>query len=184
MNHEQAKPSHSGLATASLTLGILAIALAAVGIGGILGILAIVFGAVSIKYNRGKSLAGIITGITGIVLSVLILVFVFAITPQTTENIQQSQRDTQRKNDISVLVSDVLYRASEDQGKIPEWTYVNDMTYKLAVVKSAASGESGAEPTTSQAVYAKGIDCDGNTGVRKYSLTILLESGSKYCQDS
>lgn len=184
MSVNESKPKNSGLATASLVLGILAIIFGVIGIGAILGILAIVFGAVSAKDNKGKSLAGIITGVIGILVVVATAYFVFAVVPKATDDLQANQRDTQRKNDVSVLSSDIVYRMSEDRGVIPNWDYVNDMTYKLSVVTSAVNGDNGAQPTTSQAVYAKGTACDGSTGVRKYSLTILLENGTKYCEGS
>lgn len=181
MNKEESKPKNSGLATASLVLGILAIVFGVVGIGAILGILAIVFGAVSLKDNKGKSLAGIITGVIGILVVIATAYFVFAVVPKAANDLQASQRDTQRKNDVGVLASDVIFRMSEDRGQLPDVSYVNDMTYKLAVIDGATSD---AQPTTSTAVYQKGTDCDGNSGVRNYSITILLDNGTKYCQGS
>jgi len=184
MNKDESKSKNSGLATASLVLGILAIVFGVIGIGAILGILAIVFGAVSIKDNKGKSLAGIITGVIGILVVIATAYFVFNVMPKATSELQASQQDTQRKNDVGVLASDVTFRMSEDRGRIPDVSYVNDMTYKLAVIDSAISGDSGAQPTASSAVYQTGTDCDGNSGTRKYSITILLDNGSKYCQGS
>lgn len=184
MSKEESKPKNSGLATASLVLGILAIVFGVVGIGAILGILAIVFGAVSLKDNKGKSLAGIITGVIGILVVVATAYFVFAVIPKATDDLQANQRDTQRKNDVGVLVSDVMYHISEDRGRIPDVSYVSDMTYKLAVIDSAISGDNGAKPTTSTAVYTKGVDCDGSQSARKYSIIVLLENGTEYCQGS
>lgn len=178
------KPKNHGLAIASLTLGILAVPLGLIGIGVILGILAIVFGAVSIKDNKGKSLAGIITGSIGIIVFAVAMYFIFAVIPNATEDLQANQRDTQRKNDISVLASDVTYRISEDRGALPDTDYVNEMTYKLAIVTSAIGGSSNSEPTTTKAVYAKGVDCDGNSSPRNYSISILLENGETYCTGS
>lgn len=178
------KPKNRGLAIASLTLGILAIPLGLIGIGLILGILAIVFGAVSIKDNRGKSLAGIITGSIGIIVFAAAMYFIFAVVPKATDDLQAGQRDTQRKNDISVLSSDVVYRMTEDRGVLPDGDYVNEMTYKLAVVTSAVESSSSGEPTTTQAVYVKGVDCDGNSSPRNYSISILLENGETYCTGS
>lgn len=187
MSKEESKPKNSGLATASLVLGILAIVFGAVGIGAILGILAIVFGAVSLKDNKGKSLAGIITGVIGILVVVATAYFVFAVIPKATDDLQANQRDTQRKNDVSVLVSDVTYRISEDRGQLPDYDFVSGMTYKLVLVEDAIGKTLDGDliqPTTSTAVYAMGEDCDGNKGVRNFSITVLLENGTKYCQGS
>lgn len=187
MGKEQSKSNNSGLATASLTLGILATVLGVVGIGVILGILAIVFGAISIKDNKGKSLAGIITGAIGIVLFVLALIFILVIAPKATEDLQASQRDTQRKNDVSTLVSDITFYMSNYSGQLPDYDFVSGMTYKLTLVEDAIGKTLDGDliqPTTSTAVYAMGEDCDGNTSARKFSVTVLLENGSKYCQGS
>ena len=184
MNNKELKPKNSGLATASLTLGILAVILGIVGVGIILGILAVVFGAVSIKDNKGKALAGIITGIIGIIVPIAVAIVVFVVAPASINVAQTNQRDIQRKNDVAVLLSDVAFRMSEDRGQLPNWEYVNEMTYKLDVIKSAADGEAGATPTTDKAVYAKGADCDGTQSTRIYSISIMLEDGTEYCVSS
>ena len=63
-----------GLAIASLVLGILAIVTSLVWYIGItLGVLAIIFGAISIKNGRKKAIAGIVTGGIGVILSLLIV---------------------------------------------------------------------------------------------------------------
>lgn len=78
------QPPKNGLGIAALVLGILAIATALFGgfPGIILGILAIIFGAVGMgrakkgrATNRGMALAGLITGVIGLVIGALILYF-------------------------------------------------------------------------------------------------------------
>jgi hypothetical protein len=71
----QAK-DRSSMAVASLVLGILSIPCCVVYIGGLFGLLAIVFGCLGIKSSkRGMAIAGFICGVAG----VLLLVFVFVI---------------------------------------------------------------------------------------------------------
>lgn len=70
-----------GLPTASLVLGILSIILSITGIGIILGTLAIVFGGCAIHFgypDRNKSIAGIITGVIGLVIPVLLAIVIFS----------------------------------------------------------------------------------------------------------
>ncbi|NCU30924.1 DUF4190 domain-containing protein [Candidatus Saccharibacteria bacterium] len=187
LSSTELKPKNYGLAVASLALGILAIPLSFIGIGLILGILAIVFGAVSFKGNKGKSLTGIVTGAIGVLIFILALVLVFIVFPQNRENLQANQRDTQRKNDVGVLVSDVVYSTSENRGQLPDYYYVSDMTYKLIVIEDVIGKTFDGDPiqpTTSTAVYAMGEDCNGNKSTRNFSITILLEDGTKYCQGS
>lgn len=166
-----------GLAITSLVLGILAIITCLVWyIGIVLGVLAIIFGTVSVKKRgRKKAIAGIVTGSIGVILSLLIIWVVSAALP----SLQRSQRDTARKNDISVLVTDVLSFQTENQGQLP---IANDLTTSsLAQVTSVASE---GEPTTDKAVFKTGTNCDGVSSARSYAITILLESGSPYCQGS
>jgi len=183
MDNTQPTRTNSGLATASLILGILATVLGIIGVGVILGVLAIVFGAISLKNNKGKSLAGIITGAVGIIIFILMIVFVLVIGPAAIGSLQVSQRDTERKNDVSTLVSDVTTYMSNNNGQLPNNEWVSGMTYQLGLIKSTQAGDT-ATPTTDTATYTDGTDCDGVMGTRNFSINILLESGASYCQGS
>ncbi len=183
MNEGTQTRNHSGLATASLVLGILAVVFGLVGIGGILGILAIVFGAVSLKADKSKSIAGIITGGIGVIISILVLIFITLIMPLSLVALRENQRDTQRKEDVSILVSDVTGYVSNNRGQLPDNDWVSGMAYKLNEVKRTQFGND-TPPTTDTANYRSGEDCDGNMAARKFSLTILLERGGSYCMGS
>ncbi len=73
-----AVPHHgSGMAVASLVLGIVSLVLCWIWVVGIpVGILAIVFGVLSKKQpaNKGMAMAGLVTGIIGVVLAIVIIV--------------------------------------------------------------------------------------------------------------
>ncbi len=175
--HKSEQTASQGLAITSLVLGILAIVTCLVWyIGIVLGALAIIFGAVSLKKpGRGKAIAGIVTGCIGVVLSLLIVWVVSAALP----SLQQSQRDTARKNDVSVLTSDVLSFQTENRGQLPS---ANDLTASnLAQISSIANS---GKPTTDMAVFKTGTNCNGSSSARNYAITILLENGSTYCQGS
>lgn len=176
-NSKTEQSENQGLAIASLVLGILAIITSVVWyISIVLGTLAIIFGAVSVKkQGRKKAIAGIITGSVGVVLSLLIVWIVQAALP----SLQQSQRDTARKNDVSVLVTDVLSFQTENRGQLPSASDLS--TTSLAQITSVAAN--GA-PTTDTAVYKSGANCDGTASGRAYAITVLLENGSEYCQGS
>ncbi|RKZ34842.1 hypothetical protein DRQ19_00245, partial [bacterium] len=81
---QQPRKTTSGLAIASLVLGILAILTGWIVVGGVLGILAIIFGAVSLsnikkdpsKTGKGMAIAGLITGIIGVIITVVVLFLV------------------------------------------------------------------------------------------------------------
>jgi len=94
-------------------------------------------------------------------------------------SLQKSQRDTARKNDVSALVTDVLSFQTENRGQLPS---ANDLTTSSLAQVTSIAGEG--EPTTDKAVLKTGVNCDGVSSTRNYSITILLESGSPYCQGS
>lgn len=165
-----------GLAIASLVLGILAIVTALVWYIGIaLGVLAIIFGAISIKNGRKKAIAGIITGSVGVVLSLLIIWLVSAALP----SLQKSQRDTARRNDVSVLTTDVTSLMTENRGQLPR---ASDLSTSNLVQVTSVVGDG--TPTTETAVYKSGTNCDGAASTRAYAITVLLENGSEYCLGS
>lgn len=178
-----AQPTRHGMATASLVLGIIAVVTSFIGGGIILGILAIIFGALSIKHNKGKSLAGIITGSIGIALSIIALVFLMVVLPLSMASLQTNQRDVQRKDDIANLNSDITYYISNNQGALPDNEWVSGMAYKLNIIESTQSGNiQSVPPTTTIAIYTTGVNCDGVMADRNYAVSIMLENGSTYCQ--
>lgn len=170
--------SGQGLAIASLTLGIVTIIISIAWFLSILtGALAIIFGAVSLKSaGRGKAIAGIITGSIGIVLSILIIILVIVAIPA----LQGNQRDTIRKNDVSTILTNITAYQTDNRGALP---YASDLstTYLSDVSAITDAGT----PTTDTAVYLVGTNCAGDqVSMRNYSVSILLENGSTYCQDS
>lgn len=166
-----------GYGTAALVLGILAIVTSLVWYIGIpLGVIAIILGVTSLKkQSRKKAIAGIVIGIVGVVASLLIVWMVQAALPA----MQKSQRDTARKNDVSVLASDVLNYQTTNRGQLPVASDLS--TSSLAQVKTVLAEGS---PTIDSAVYAVGKNCDDVSSERAYSINILLENGSTYCQGS
>lgn len=167
----------AGLAIASLVLGIVTIVMSMVWFVSILtGILAIIFGALSVKSSsRGKALAGIITGAFGLLITLVVILILFIALP----GLQQSQRDSYRKNDVSKLSSQITLYATNHRGALPtvDMMGADDLSLVQTIIGSG-------DPTTEAAVYTPGEDCDGATSARNYSLTILLESGLVYCVDN
>ena len=176
-NSKTQQVDSQGLSIASLVLGILAIVSSVVWyISIILGVLAIIFGAVSVKkQGRKKAIAGIVTGSIGVVLSLLILWMVQAALP----SLQKSQRDTARKNDVSVLTTNVTSFMAENRGQLPS---ASDLSTSSLVQISTVADE--VEPTTDTAVFKTGVNCDGVTSTRAYAITVRLESGAEYCLGS
>lgn len=176
-NSKTQQVDSQGLSIASLVLGILAIVTSVVWyISIVLGVLAIIFGAVSVKkQGRKKAIAGIATGSIGVILSLLILWMVQAALP----SLQKSQRDTARKNDVSVLTTDVTSFMAENRGQLPS---ASDLSTSSLVQISTVADE--VEPTTDTAVFKTGVNCDGVASARAYAITVRLESGSEYCLGS
>lgn len=166
-----------GFAIASLVLGILAIVTSlVVFISVMLGILAIVFGAISVKKNGSKmAIAGIVTGTVGIILSLLIVWMVSEALPA----LQQSQRDTARKSDVSLISTNVVEYQTNNRGQLPA---ASDLMVSDLIQVASLTGEG--EPTVDNAVYTTGENCDGTASERAYSITVKLENGMSYCQGS
>ena len=168
-----------GLAITSLVLGILATLSGIFFIGGLFGIAAIVLGIIALqkKVGKGMSITGIITGALGILGTLGAIALIAFAVPA----LQTSSRDTQRKNDVTRISSMVVSEQVYTQGTLPTpEDFVADFDASTFTVKLASSGE----PTTDTAVYTTGQNCDGTTGDREYAVTVLLESGQKYCQGS
>ncbi|AHB42018.1 hypothetical protein RAAC3_TM7C00001G0152 [Candidatus Saccharibacteria bacterium RAAC3_TM7_1] len=173
-----------GLATASLTLGIISIPL--LGVGAILGILAIIFGAVSLRQNQGrkKSVAGIITGSIGILIAILLLVVYLAV-----PSLQANNNDTARKADVTNLTSDVIDYQANNRGKMPsKYELSKAKLVQVSDIKQAAYDGYGYDgnpkPTLDTAVYTIGENCNGEKANRNFSITVLLENNTVYCVGS
>ena len=168
-----------GLAIASLVLGILAMLSGIFFIGSLFGIIAIILGAVSLskKIGKGMSIAGIITGVLGILGTIGAVVIVTLAVP----SMQESSRDTQRKNDVSRISGIVVSLLSVNRGVLPTpEEFVAQFDASTFSVDVAASGE----PTTLTAVYSTGKSCEGVSGEREYAVRVLLEKGDAYCSGS
>ena len=178
MDKEKPTSDNSGLAVVSLIAGILSILVCLlVWLSLLLGVAAIVCGVISLKSaGRGKAIAGIVTGSIGIVLSILVFLIGFFAVPA----LQQEQTNSARKNDLSLLMSDVTAYESLHQGSLPAASDLStdDLSQITAVTASGS-------PTATKALYKVGVDCRGEAeGTRAYSLSILLGDGSVYCLDS
>ncbi|RYX78637.1 DUF4190 domain-containing protein [bacterium] len=171
------QPNRRSYAIASLVLGILAIVTSLVWfIAIILGVIAIIFGILAIKSaDRGKALAGIITGSLGVVMGIAVVVIVFSAVP----SLQKNQRDTARKNDLSVLMTGVASYQTNNKGQLPS---ANDLS--VSDLLQVTSVTSDGTPTTEAAVYRAGKSCDGAQAKGMYSMSILLEDKTIQCLDS
>ncbi|MEX0919745.1 MAG: hypothetical protein WDZ32_01230 [Candidatus Saccharimonadales bacterium] len=91
----------------------------------------------------------------------------------------ESPEDFKRKKDVDSLYSDTVYFINNNNGEMPTTPWVSGMTYKLDIVSEAVSGQA---PTKSQAEYSIGTDCEGKTGLRNFSIKILLSDNTVYCK--
>lgn len=168
-----------GLAVTSMILGIVGFIIALAWFLSIpTSIVAIVLGIVylvktkALKGGKGMAITGIILGCIGLILALFLSLITFIALPA----LQTGQRDTVRKNDLSLLSSQISLYQSDNRGALPEVSYIdtNDLG---EVVEVAASGT----PTETVAVYEIGVDCEDTPSEGSYNLKIKLESGSDYC---
>ena len=175
---QAAQPSPSkGLGIASLILGICSIVTAALFIGIVAGILAIIFGIIVLQRrgDKGRAITGIITGALGVLLTIAVIgVWTFAIPVM-----QRSARDIDRKNEVSLIVSEIQEYQMNNQGALPDPQVVSD-TLRTGSLYIGVDGR----PTTEVAAYVTGENCEGDTSSRAFSVTVKLEKGGTYCQGS
>lgn len=69
-----------GLAITSFVFGVLSILSCCIGIGAVFGLIAVILGGISLAKKKGKglSIAGVITGILGMVFSIVVIVVAIA----------------------------------------------------------------------------------------------------------
>lgn len=121
----------------------------------------------------------------------LILVIVFL----AVSGAQKSRRDSQRKNDLSRVASQLESYASNNNGSYPTtgagWTGFTTSTYvtgsNLADPSSGAAytydTAYSATPAQGHVSYRSGQSCDDTSGGRLYSVSMGLEQGS-VCRDN
>lgn len=169
----------NGLAIASLVLGILGLFGGFIVVGGVLGLIAIILGAIALskKQSKGMSITGVVTGALAILTSVIVL-FVGII---AYNGLQGRIKDEQRERDVKRIYGMVLSEATMNKGAVPDpATFVANFDDSTFSIKLAASGE----PTTGTAVFSTGKDCDGTAGENAYAITVKLEKGTTYCSGS
>jgi len=179
----KATPSSTAFGITSLVLGIIGFLTGGIGLGLLFGVLAIIFGGISLRRSaaKGMSIAGIILGSIATLAS-LIFLMVFISLPA----LQASQRDTARKNDLGALSSAVTNYQSNHKGGLPTNDEFADGSFlsTYGVSNIAETVATVGEPTTSVVVFTSGVSCpeDGATaGARHYNFQVVLESGSRYC---
>lgn len=182
--HHPANQTDSTLSVVSLSLGIASILL--VGVGGILGIAAIIVGVMSLHRQQSKtrSIVGIITGSIGVLLALAVLAVYMAL-----PLLQQNNRDTARKSEVAQIASDVVEFRSLNQGEWPtkyqlpkeNYVYISD------IKQTAYDGigyDGNPQTSTEHAVYTIGKDCSDNTSSSSFAIRILLENDTIYCSGS
>lgn len=178
-----------GLAVAAMILGILAF------LSGFIWWIAAPFAITSLVLaiiSLAKKMGGKGMAITGIVLSAIALLFTTMITfifVAATPSLETSVRDSQRKVDAATVSSAIQAYMTANRGEMPAPSNTtmeningvggtnllnptNDLPYNVVEGQSPDPGTFG---------YAPGIDCDGVSKDRVYSVTIMTEKGDIYC---
>jgi prepilin-type N-terminal cleavage/methylation domain-containing protein len=131
----------------------------------------------------------------------LIFLMVFIALPA----LQRSQRDTQRRDDVSKFVSQLTSYSTNNRGALPS---VNDIdTFMTSYMKTSTDATKSEfnDPTSGTAYtvlkgnsgspglgviqYAPGFECNDEnlksaSGSRQAAVRVLLESGGIFCQNA
>lgn len=137
-------------------------------------------------------------------IAALIFLMVFIALPA----LQRNQRDTQRKDDLARLVSQITNYESANNGNVPTsnatlQTFIgNYLTKNGANFNDPHTGnryvvkyQTAAPTAEGQVSYSSGAKCNtaagdgslttaGVSGARQFAVSIYLENGAPYCQDN
>lgn len=103
----------------------------------------------------------------------------------------QSQRDTDRKSDIATIVGDTqsYLETYNDTSPADAFNVISDSSYtrKLKAISAIDWNDldwNGIQPTKEVAVFST-KDCNGKSeAMASFSVTVLLEDGTRYCMGS
>lgn len=130
----------------------------------------------------------------------LIFLMVFVALP----SLQRGQRDTQRRDDVSRVVSQLQSYSTNNRGALPDATQFNSSTFLDGYLKADAgefndpkTGEkyviitaATGTPTEGQMQYVPNRACDGenigtsNAGKRQAAIRVKLEGSGFFCQSA
>ncbi len=145
--------------------------------------------------NVGNSKKGftIIEVVLVLAIAGLIFLIVFLAVPA----LQRNRRDTQRRNDVGRMMSQLEQYASNNNGAYPTSGQVNDFIgdymddfndpttgeeYNVAFGAAEPDGEGDISYNTD--AVCDGSDIDDGDGDRNVAVAVFLESGGAYCQDN
>lgn len=149
----------------------------------------------NVQKNKGKGFT-IIEVVLVLAIAGLIFLMVFIALPA----LQRSQRDTQRRDDVSRFVSQLTSYATNNRGDLPDEGA--EITAFLGNYMKSGGGEfkdpqtgddytvSNADPTTARIQYDKGRACNGenvgtqDAGNRQAAVRIQLEGSGFFCQNA
>lgn len=150
------------------------------------------------KKNNEKGFT-IIEVVLVLAIAALIFLMVFIALPA----LQRSQRDTQRKNDISKFVSQLSSYSTNNRGKLPPASDVDDFARSYLKWSAGDAGEfkdplsqtgyelkgDAGDPKVGEIQYARGSKCNDESlssgaGNGQAAVRTQLENGGIFCQDA
>ncbi len=126
----------------------------------------------------GQMFGWVMSGIVSVLAAVVLMAGISQPPGLGFGSLQANQRDTARKNDISILATQVISFQAKTRGSFP--TADQLLTDELEVVQAV---DNKGEPTLDTALYVTGKNCSDEVASRYYSITIKLEGGGTYCSD-
>jgi prepilin-type N-terminal cleavage/methylation domain-containing protein len=152
----------------------------------------------NVQKNKGKGFT-IIEVVLVLAIAGLIFLMVFIALPA----LQRSQRDTQRRDDVSRFVSQLTSYATNNRGNLPAFANMNTATTGFIAAYMKSSGGEFKDPATGndytatdgtpgadQIQYVVGSICDGENigasgqGNRQAAVRIKLEGSGFFCQNA
>ncbi|MDB5183566.1 MAG: integral rane protein [Candidatus Saccharibacteria bacterium] len=171
------QPANQDRATVSLIFGVVSMFSFLFWFFGILfGVLAIGFGvgAIRAKQDMGRSVAGIVTGASGVLMALAITLLFAVVTPKDTES-QTDKNRTDDANNIALQISNII--ANHRSGN----AIITPKDISLGGFKVIKAVASTGKPTKTQALLEAGENCDGIKKPNDYAVKVLMDNSSEYC---
>lgn len=169
------KPTNQDRATVALIFGVASLVTFLFWFFGLLfGILAIAFAiaAFRAKQDAGRAVAGILLGVSGMLLTGIVLIILTIAAPKT----QQSQTDSDRESEMTSLTIQIENHVSNDSNALITPSDLSIQGFK--VIKSIGSDKPA---TKTNVLFESGKFCDGTVNESDYRVTVLMDDGTPYC---
>jgi phosphate/sulfate permease len=168
----------NGLGTTALILGIVGVVLAFFYVGGLLGLLALIFGIIGLgkvkkgeANNKGVALTGVILGVVSMLIAIAMTVFAFILVDKAVEELDKLEKDAAASAPKDTGTDAAAGDAAGGDAPAGETFALNDVAEWEGGVQATVTKIEKFEPSDTSAGHTAGNDA--------YKVTVVLENTTK-----